>query len=418
VNVGPNSLLDLSAAFTTETLGGVFFDHYDDGGYKFAGVLADTSEAVIGHVGKTGDIVYDAVGAISFDTGSAYDMRVALKGTTVSVGLMGSDGQLHEVVGHVFNAVTVDGDFGLLSMGGQTAFDSFAMSTDDPALAQPLMAAAAGDSAAAGLAADQVMPLVDAAIRRLAGSLDLSAEQKAALAALNISVTDLPGLMLARTQDGSVEFDIDAAGNGWFVDSTPGEDSEFRRRTGDGSAATPASAAYGQADLLTALVHEFGHAAGLTHASDLPFMAESLSTGQRLLAPAYHEQPGRSHGSRSDVWVFNEARGALLDVDESAMLRILSILDHDSVLEDDFIVATHAGDDDENADATWQPAASKVPANEADASEDADADKMAEAAATPADSGEDNEADGDRHGSLIDWNARSGMVSRLTSLLD
>ena len=52
----------------------------------------------------------------------------------------------------------------------------------------------------------------------------------------------------------------DAAGQGWFVDPTPGDSKEFTQSLGTGaSAAAPGSAAYGQYDLLTALEHELGH---------------------------------------------------------------------------------------------------------------------------------------------------------------
>ena len=57
LDVEPNSYLELEAAVNPDTLGGVVFDYYSDGTYKFAGVLADTDQVVIGHVGKSGNIV-------------------------------------------------------------------------------------------------------------------------------------------------------------------------------------------------------------------------------------------------------------------------------------------------------------------------------------------------------------------------
>jgi hypothetical protein len=41
------------------------------------------------------------------------------------------------MVGHVFNAVTVDGDFGLLSKDGASSFDEVTVKTNDPAFEIP-----------------------------------------------------------------------------------------------------------------------------------------------------------------------------------------------------------------------------------------------------------------------------------------
>ena len=41
------------------------------------------------------------------------------------------------MVGHVFNAVTVDGDFGLFAMHGTGSFDEVTIKTDDPGFSLP-----------------------------------------------------------------------------------------------------------------------------------------------------------------------------------------------------------------------------------------------------------------------------------------
>ena len=71
------------------------------------------------------------------------------------------------------------------------------------------------------------------------------------------------GRHLCRTStSGVINIDSDGAGYGWFVDATPGEDSEF-----DGSGtrltADAGGAAEGKLDLLTVLMHELGHQIGL-----------------------------------------------------------------------------------------------------------------------------------------------------------
>jgi hypothetical protein len=130
LSVGPNSILALEGTLSSEGLGGFFFDHYGDQAYKFAGALPETSQVVIGHFTKNGALKYDAVADLPFALGQEFDLRVSLKGTTVSVAVNG-----HDVLGYTFNAVVVDGTFGLLSRHGGSSFDAITVATDDPAFA-------------------------------------------------------------------------------------------------------------------------------------------------------------------------------------------------------------------------------------------------------------------------------------------
>ena len=61
---------------------------------------------------------------------------------------------------------------------------------------------------------------------------------------------------------GVVTQDRDAAGHGWFVDPTPGQDEEFVGGAGGPLSAAPGGPADGREDLLTAVLHELGHLAG------------------------------------------------------------------------------------------------------------------------------------------------------------
>jgi tartrate-resistant acid phosphatase type 5 len=106
------------------------------------------------------------------------------------------------------------------------------------------------------------------------------------LPAVKVTVADLPPGYLGAEGPSGVVIDRDAAGQGWFVDSTPLDDREFTMIGPDGELlATSASPAAGRYDLLTVVMHELGHAYGLTEDDDdTPpgtLMTESLPPGTR-----------------------------------------------------------------------------------------------------------------------------------------
>jgi hypothetical protein len=92
---------------------------------------------------------------------------------------------------------------------------------------------------------------------------------------LKIEITDLPTGQLAeanitrfdsngRPTSGTLTLDTDANGLGWFIDSTPWDNAEFGTVNSETLfRATLGSAAYGHYDLLTTILHELGHLAGL-----------------------------------------------------------------------------------------------------------------------------------------------------------
>jgi hypothetical protein len=195
------------------------------------------------------------------------------------------NGVMQSMVGFAYNAVVVDGRFGLLGKTGNTSFDSVTVKTNDTkvaALPTGLLAASApatvttlaapGDSELEAIAAE--------AVRRWT-----AAEGEAFganIGKIEVQLADLPGLELGRYVDGRVLIDRDAAGFGWFVDGTPQDDREFAG-SGDVRLASAATA-QGRMDLLSVVAHELGHAGGFGHTGD-GLMDETLLAGVRSLEP-------------------------------------------------------------------------------------------------------------------------------------
>jgi len=141
-------------------------------------------------------------------------------------------------------------------------------------------AAAKVDAALPWLTLDQLEPLVGAAIERFAAA-GLEAKRLATLQSVQVLLTDLPGDMLGRATGNTIYLDLTAAGHGWFVDPTPGQDEEFNV-LGSGALRSIDPAAVDQIDLLTVVEHELGHVAGLEDLAEADhLMTDSLAVGVR-----------------------------------------------------------------------------------------------------------------------------------------
>ena len=285
LTVGTAYLLQLEAIISTREIGGITFDQYDTDDFKWAAYSAATSEIMIGHYTARDGWVVDR--SITMELEGDVTLAVTLKGSTVSV-LVNDAAALS----HVYNSVVTDGGFGLLAKDGEASFDLFTVRTDDPAFeteadaVQTLMAASAPDRVdnSDPLTYDALAPIVDEAITRWEDELAGDDEALALLGDLNFVITDFGDLTLGQTAGTTVFMDDDAAGYGWFVDSTPGDDTEFREKSSDGELlATPASEAYGDMDLLTAVMHEMGHVLGYGDVADdaAEVMSATLDPGER-----------------------------------------------------------------------------------------------------------------------------------------
>jgi hypothetical protein len=163
---------------------------------------------------------------------------------------------------------------------------------DDAFLADNLIASVAPEAviAESALTDDDLAPIVDEAIERWTDALGIDDALAASLHEVSFQIVDFSDLTLGRAFEDTILIDADAAGYGWFVDTTPYDDVEFSRLNEEGElVADSASDAYGDMDLLTVVMHELGHVLGLedldpdTH--DL--MSETLDAGVRQLADDY-----------------------------------------------------------------------------------------------------------------------------------
>ncbi len=111
----------------------------------------------------------------------------------------------------------------------------------------------------------------------------LSPAQQQTLSEIDIKVVDLAGDTLGRAAAGTIYIDVNAAGYGWFIDTTPAEHSEFSPASDLTLIALPNSEAAGLIDLRTVILHELSHLLGYEHDTK-GLMQETLAPGVRYLA--------------------------------------------------------------------------------------------------------------------------------------
>jgi hypothetical protein len=266
------------------------------------------------------DATVDLTGTgIDLHSGDPFRVNLAYDGTTLTETITDTLTNAKFTTSYVVNIPGLVGsDVGYMGFtggtGGLTAVQdvlSWTIQTTISGRGAPVEPQLAADGQAADtgtppLTAAELMPVAQEAVVYWAAT-GLSAAQVAELNAVQYQIGTLGGAVLGLTELGGtvVQLDATAAGYGWFVDASLGDNTAFGLMTAPQELqAAPGSPAYGHMDLLTVVEHELGHVLGL---SDLDpttvphdLMTQTLATGVRRF-------PGPSAG------VVEAAAAAALD---------------------------------------------------------------------------------------------------------
>jgi len=301
--IGDNFLLKLEAILSTNKTAGFIFDQYSENNYKFAAISTDTDTVVIGHYTERSGFVIDT----SIDwaiSNQDHELAVTIKGSTVSVDV---DGQT--VLGYAFNALAVDGSYGLFSRSATASFDAVTISTNDTAYldesaGDSLLASNMGGNVTATLNQTELNTIFDSAKIIWDASGLLGQSNLAKMDQVVLKIEDLDDLQIGYTLENIITIDINAAGHGWFVDSTPDQDEEFHQysKSNVSGLAYVNSEAFNHMDLLTVVSHEIGHILGFTH-GDGELMNDTLDAGVRIVPAANTVKPvsGSNGVGHSDI---------------------------------------------------------------------------------------------------------------------
>ena len=178
--------------------------------------------------------------------------------------------------GDSIEAISIQSDGRIVGVGVTGGTSLVVRLTSDDLPSAFLAASVPVKSVEQSLRVSEYQPLVVEALSRWeAADVDTSS-----LSGMTVQVRNLGGTTLGLASGTTIWLDDNAAGWGWFVDSTPGSSSEFVRPGNQGER--------NRMDLLTVVMHEIGHLLGQEHNID-GVMAETLATGvRRTEIPSAH----------------------------------------------------------------------------------------------------------------------------------
>jgi len=204
---------------------------------------------------------------------------------------------------------------------GYVIADAIRIQPVAPLLAVSSDAGVLVSTGARSLGADDLQPLLQAAIGRW-DATGLASEQLDYLQSVSVQIGDLPDGVLGVAGELGIVIDYSADGRGWFVDPTPWDDFEFL------TIEHPVGV-----DLLTVLTHELGHMLGYPDGHDSGDEAITAVMGIDALAPGTRVLPGGLKPAVASPW--NEVASDLLNGADDDWDSLLDALASDGSRQSD-----------------------------------------------------------------------------------
>ncbi len=105
----------------TQSIAGIIFDYESPLNFKFAGIIAGSNKAVIGHRTAAGWQFDESVNR-TITAGVDYQLGVSIHDSMVSVSIGGV-----KVASHTYRGFVDDGNVGLFTWKGGSSFDNVSM---------------------------------------------------------------------------------------------------------------------------------------------------------------------------------------------------------------------------------------------------------------------------------------------------